>query len=90
MGRSGDGALVGRFVFDDAVATECEKAIANVLTWEGKSEARELGRRQGDAMFDIFAFYNKNHDRDGSPRHLPHITLSARRGDTRRFTDRGE
>jgi hypothetical protein len=77
MTRGSDGALVGRFVFDDAVATECEKAIANALTFEGKQETRELGRRQGDAMFDIFAFYNKNHDSDGTPRHLPHVTLSA-------------
>jgi hypothetical protein len=77
MSRADDGALVGRFVFDDAAATEVEKAIANALTFEGQSETRELARRQGDAMFDVCAFYNKNHDSDGTPRHLPHVTLSA-------------
>jgi hypothetical protein len=70
MSRGSDGALVGKFIFDDDAATECEKAIANALTWEGTTETRELSRRQGDAMFDIFAFYNKNHDGDGTPRHL--------------------
>lgn len=28
-------------------------------------------------MFDIAAFYNKNHDGEGTPRHLPHVSLSA-------------
>ena len=28
-------------------------------------------------MFDIAAFFNKNHDGDGTPRHLPTISLSA-------------
>jgi hypothetical protein len=32
MSRGDDGALVGRFVFDDAAATEVEKAVANALT----------------------------------------------------------
>jgi hypothetical protein len=38
---------------------------------------RSTAERQGDALFDIAAFFNKNHDGDGTPRHLPDITLSA-------------
>jgi Domain of unknown function (DUF222) len=81
MSRGDDGALVGRFVFDDAAATEMEKAVANALTFEGKDDTRDMARRQGDAMFDVCAFFNKNHhstsNGDGTRRHLPHVTLSA-------------
>lgn len=33
--------------------------------------------RQGDALFDIAAFYNKNHDSNERPRDLPNVTISA-------------
>ncbi|MCE9620709.1 MAG: HNH endonuclease, partial [Actinomycetia bacterium] len=62
---------------DDAAATEFEKAVRNAITWDGNSDTRTRPEAQGDALFDIAAFYNKNHDSDGTPRHLPHISLSA-------------
>ena len=62
---------------DDAAATELEKAIQNARTWDGTDDTRTLAEQQGDALFDIAAFYNANHDGDGTPRHLPNISLSA-------------
>jgi hypothetical protein len=59
MSRADDGVLVGRFVFDDAAATEVEKAVANALTFEGNDDTRDLGRRQGDAIFDVCAYDNR-------------------------------
>lgn len=77
MGRSTDDVLYGRFTLDDAAATELEKAVANAITYEGAKEERTLAERQGDALFDIAAFFNKNHEGVGTPRHLPNVTLSA-------------
>ncbi|MDO8363449.1 MAG: DUF222 domain-containing protein, partial [Actinomycetota bacterium] len=75
MSRAGDGALLGRFELDDAAGTELEKAIATAVTFEGDDDTRTLAERQGDALFDIAAFFNTNHDNgDGTGRHLPHIT----------------
>ncbi|MCE9621237.1 MAG: HNH endonuclease, partial [Actinomycetia bacterium] len=62
---------------DDAAATEFEKAVRNAITWDGNSDTRTRPEAQGDALFDIAAFYNKNHNRRGTARHLPHISLSA-------------
>ena len=75
--RADDRALLGSFVLDDAAATEFEKAIRNAITWGGDGDTRTRPECQGDAMFDIAAFYNKNHDGEGTPRHLPHVSLSA-------------
>ncbi len=73
--RANDRALLGRFTLDDAAATEFEKAIRNAATW-GTGETRTRPQVNGDALFDIAAFYNKNHTRTGTPRHLPHVSLS--------------
>jgi hypothetical protein len=75
--RTLDSQLHGTFHLDDAGATEFEKAIANAITWDGDDETRTLAERQGDALFDIAAFFNKNHNSPGTPRHLPTISLSA-------------
>ena len=75
--RADDGALLGRFTLDDAAATEFEKAIRNAITWGGDSDTRTRPESQADALFDIAAFYNKNHEGDGTARHLPHVSLSA-------------
>jgi len=77
LARTLDQRLHGTFSLDDAAATELEKAISNASTWEGTDDPRSLAERQGDALFDIAAFYNQNHEGDGTPRHLPTITLSA-------------
>ena len=34
--------------------------------------------RQADALHEIYAFYNANHDRNGTPRHRPHVELVYR------------
>ncbi len=77
LARTLDHRLHGTFSLDDAAATELEKAIHNAQTWEGADDTRTVAEQQGDALFDIAAFFNKNHDSDGTPRHLPTISLSA-------------
>ena len=77
MSRAGDGALVGRFVLDEAAATEFEKAIRNATTWEGSGDARTGGRRAADALFDIAAHFNKTHLAAAAPRNLPNVTISV-------------
>jgi len=77
FGRTLDDQLHGTFHLNDAAATEFEKAIQNAITWEGDDETRSIAEQQGDALQDITAFFNKNHAGDGTPRHLPTITLSA-------------
>jgi hypothetical protein len=75
--RTIDHELHGSFHLADGAATEFEKAIQNALTWEGDDETRTLPERQGDALFDIAAFFNKHHHSAGTPKHLPTISLSA-------------
>jgi len=75
--RADDRALLGRFTLDDAAATELEKAIRNAITWGGDGDTRTRPEAQGDALFDIAAFYNKNHDTTGTARHLPHVSISV-------------
>ena len=77
LARTLDGRLHGTLSLEDAAATELEKAIQNAKTWEGADDTRSVAEQQGDALFDIAAFYNKNHEGDGTPRHLPDITLTA-------------
>ena len=74
--RADDRALLGRFTLDDAAAIEFEKAIRNAITWN-TDDTRTRPEAQGDALFDIAAFYNKNHESTGTPRHLPHVSLSV-------------
>ncbi len=78
--RASDGSLVGRFVFDDALAAEFEHAIGTALTWE-TDDQRTVGARQADALFDVVAFFNANHTKTGTPRHRPHIELSINAND---------
>lgn len=75
--RADDDALVGRFELHDAAATEFETAIETAATYDGDAETRSTAQRQADALHDICAFYNKNHDGDGTPRHRPHVTINA-------------
>jgi len=77
LARTLDQRLHGTLSLDDAAATELEKAIQTAQTREGKDDARSTAEKQGDALFDIAAFFNANHDGDGTPRHLPNISLSA-------------
>jgi hypothetical protein len=72
-----DGAGLGRYVLDAAGNSEWSTAIDNALTFDGADDTRTLAQRRGDAMFDIAAFYNKNHQQPGTPRNHPHIGLSV-------------
>jgi hypothetical protein len=72
----GDGCLLGRFTLDPAGRLEAQTAISNALTWDGKDDSRSIEQRRGDALFDIFAFFNLNHAGDGTPRHHPHVSMS--------------
>ena len=74
--RADDGQLLGTLSLDDAAATELEKALSNALTHEGPGDTRSTARRQADALFDICAFFNLNHEAEGTPRHHPHVSLS--------------
>ena len=71
-----DGSLVGRFVLDPAGRLEFQTAVSNALTFDGVDETRSMEQRRGDALFDIVAFFNLNHDGHGTPRHHPHMSLS--------------
>jgi hypothetical protein len=71
-----DGTLAGRFVLDPAAAVQFEQAIRNAVTWEGDQDLRNHRQRAVDALGDICSFYNKNHQKPGTPRRHPHIGLS--------------
>ena len=74
-GTTDDGTAVGRFTLDDIVAAELERAIGTAKRWDSADDSRPAGRRNADALFDILAFFNANHDNAGTPRHRPHIEL---------------
>ena len=63
---------------DSAGATELETALATATSFDGAGDVRTHAERQADALFEICAFFNANHDRNGTPRHRPHIELVYR------------
>jgi hypothetical protein len=67
--------LIGRFVLDEAGATEFTTALRIASSWDGKDDTRSQPRRSADAFVDICAFFNANHTRNDTPRHRPHIEL---------------
>ncbi len=74
--RASDGSLIGRFVFDHALASEYERALGTAATWNGPGDTRTAAVREADALFDVVAFFNANHDKAGTPRHRPHVEIS--------------
>ena len=68
--------LVGRFVLDDAGAVQFQQAIRQASSWDGSDDTRDTSRRSADALVDVCAFFNANHDRPGRPRQRPHIELN--------------
>jgi hypothetical protein len=74
MARTPDG-LVGRFVLDRAGALQFEQAIRTASTWDGNTDTRSSQRRSADALTDVCAFFNANHDRPGTPRQRPHVEM---------------
>ncbi len=68
--------MVGRFTLDPTIATEFERTIGTAMEWEGSGDTRSLSERNADALHDICAFFNANHDKDGTPRHRPHVEIN--------------
>jgi Domain of unknown function (DUF222) len=79
LARTADG-VVGRFVLDEAGAVQFEQALRIASTWDGKDDARSGARRSADAMVDICAFFNANHDRRGTPRNRAHVEMTVEAG----------
>jgi hypothetical protein len=76
FGADGGGAIVGNFVLPGQAGLEFAQAIRTAATWDGAGDNRSSNEKHADALFEIAAFYNKNHDVPGTPRHQPHIELS--------------
>ncbi len=76
FGRAGDGSLVGRFTLDSRGAAELERAVATASSWEGAADSRTYAERNADALTDVCAFFNANHEREGTPRHRPHVEIA--------------
>jgi Domain of unknown function (DUF222)/HNH endonuclease len=72
-----NGAMVGNFVLDDHGSEQFEQAIRTASTWDGADETRTAAQVSADALVDIAAFYNANHDQPGTPRHKPHASISV-------------
>jgi hypothetical protein len=70
-----NGGIVGRFAFDNGGATQFEQAIRIASTWDGTADMRQSATRGADALVDICAFFNANHDRPGTPRQRPHVEM---------------
>jgi len=77
LSRDGAGGVLGRLTFDEMAATELEKALSTARTFEGDDDNRTLVERDGDALFDIVSFFNRHHMGAGTPRHLPHVSVSV-------------
>ncbi len=74
--RTPDG-IVGHFGLDCFGAKHLEHAIRTASTWDGDDEQRTPQQVSADALVDIAAFYNANHDKPGTPRHKPHLSISV-------------
>ncbi len=67
--------MIGTFVLDPAGATQFATAIRVASTWDGRDDTRTTQRRNADALVDVCAFFNANHDRRGTRRNRAHIEL---------------
>jgi hypothetical protein len=76
FGTDSTGALVGNFVLPGQTGSEFAHAIRTASSWDGTDDTRTTSEQAADALFEIAAFYNKNHDLPGTPRHQPHVELS--------------
>jgi hypothetical protein len=76
VGLNDDGTTFVRGILDDYAGTEVRKAIDTARTGGGEGDERSLQERNADALTDICAFFNRNHDGDGTPRHTPNVSLS--------------
>ncbi len=62
-------------MLDDAGAVQFEQAIRQASSWDGADDIRTTSRRSAEALVDVCAFFNANHDRPGTPRQRPHVEL---------------
>jgi hypothetical protein len=69
--RTLDGGMVGQFAFDEVGAEIIEKALETARTWD-KGDERTQVQTLADAMQTIAAFFNANHEAEGTPRHHAH------------------
>jgi Domain of unknown function (DUF222)/HNH endonuclease len=76
MSPTADG-MVGRFVLDSHGAAQVEQAVRTATVWDGAEDRRTAAESAADALVEIAAFFNANHDEPGTPRHKPHIALSV-------------
>lgn len=73
--RGDGGAVSGSFVLNPEIATQLTSAIETAIRWDGPADARPLQVRRADALFDVLAFFNANHDKPGTPRNRPHVEM---------------
>ncbi len=59
-----------------AGAVQFQQAIRQASSWDGTDDRRDGARRSADALVDVCAFFNANHDRPGTPRQRPHVELN--------------
>lgn len=71
-----DGAFLLNGVLGEAAGVEFEQALTTADTWEGADDTRTRPQRMADALHDIAAFFNRNHDRNETKRRRPHVDLS--------------
>lgn len=67
--------MIATFTLDQAGATQFTNAIRIASTWDGQDDSRSTQRRNADALVDVCAFFNANHDRPGTRRNRAHIEL---------------
>ena len=71
-----EGGLAGHFVVGAEIANELLAALETARTTHA-DDVRSPAQRTADAAGAVFAFFNANHDRSGTPRHRPHVELIA-------------
>jgi Domain of unknown function (DUF222) len=76
FGADSTGAIVGNFVLPGQAGSEFAQAVRTATTWNGAEDTRTTTEKHADALFEIAAFYNKNHEVPGTPRNHPHVELS--------------
>jgi hypothetical protein len=70
--RLEDGSMVGQFALDPFGAEALDTALSTARTWD-KGDERTQVQTLADALHTIAAFFNANHDADGTPRHHAHV-----------------